>query len=51
MTNENNHSDPTPTGLPPYEPPQVTTYSEDQVLKELGDAKALTAFDPLSPNY
>ena len=35
----------TPAELPPYEAPTVTTYSEDDILAELGDAKAT---EPLS---
>ena len=35
----------TPKELPPYEAPAVTTYREDDILAELGDARAI---EPLS---
>ena len=37
-----------PAGLvPAYEPPQITTYTDEEILEEMGPAQAVTgAIDP-----
>jgi hypothetical protein len=37
----------TDTELPEYEPPEVTTYTDDEILEEMGPVQAVTGIiDP-----